>query len=1052
MSEKINIYDINEIQLGNAEVGENINNRFKSIHDNFQKIISSEYLKGVKGDSIHTKDIYFDPKENTDLDENDQKLLAEITGAFKTLIKDNNENITDDRIELTGKVTLIYEAKNNPNEEPVIISSLPYVFKDKKFNDQISEINDNNHIYFTDLSCIICYQDNNWVKINSLPTLYYDKEQKDFCWKVNGDETGLLAKGLKGDQGTSGAGLYLALHKDVSTTDNNVYREITKICIPYDPDTNLNNGNENYEIGKEVDWVEVSKYVANNPSVNALTTGCLIFSTGDPNYENYKNGNESTEPTWVWGILFVDNSTPSKPIYKIRTGGNLGDLINTNGFSLLTIMANNTYTFIPYGGENTANNKPNGYSIYDESINGNHSMIIQPARYTVDNGLPTVSTAVNTENTTFKSLFNDNVFENGIQIGTGVNPIQIKPKYVSFEGIERVISGCMESATKLGDWYESSGTKIFTTIGTGSTKLPVYFANGVPKVCDNELNINISGQAKCALSLGSIDNTNNEIKRITIGSESTPVYFENGVPKACTSIQTPTDLAKKLGEISNSPEGEPVFKPLNIGASNKPVYFKDGVPVECSSTVTTKATAAEKLASYNDRLIKVGNASSPVYFDQGVPVQCYTDLDTNINGTANFAIKLAKNGRTFSDLSSVASEPELVTVGDESTPVYFKNGVPVECTNISSGSIIQGGYKVDGTIGDKNKPIYWAGDRPKRCDEYLNVYTKGSRGLINSNNTPINIGTKSNPVYFENGSAKDCYLTEQSIHWGDPKVTETNLSNSIRPTDIGLLDANRLAFMPPELIKIEYSNNGGTTWIDYGATDSQKQSLVSMGPNMSEHYSVPNFYLGKKSENQTSDDQLRITINANFEGSSLPWLNFNLKKILIHTSNGTKDYNVNIKWDAISHNIHGVSNTRDIPLGSCWSPISLLLSNDFGGRINYNGYTDIQNYNKITFTFKHNGDSARSCVNSIAMFGPMKCLSGEHSTYQNRLHPLARFGCVCGWDEKQNVIFKKSGTENKLVITPPSDTDPGKITLHYEGKIYSKSLIDILAGGNVMGS
>ena len=41
------------------------------------------------------------------------------------------------------------------------------------------------------------------------------------------------------------------------------------------------------------------------------------------------------------------------------------------------------------------------------------------------------------------------------------------------------------------------------------------------------------------------------------------------------------------------------------------------------------------------------------------------------------------------------------------------------------------------------------------------------------------------------------------------------------------LGANRLAFMPADAITIEYSRDGGSTWTDYGPTDSQKINLFN---------------------------------------------------------------------------------------------------------------------------------------------------------------------------------------------------------------------------------
>ena len=70
------------------------------------------------------------------------------------------------------------------------------------------------------------------------------------------------------------------------------------------------------------------------------------------------------------------------------------------------------------------------------------------------------------------------------------------------------------------------------------------------------------------------------------------------------------------------------------------------------------------------------------------------------------------------------------------------------------------------------------------------------------------------------------------------------------------LGANRLAFMPANAITIEYSRDGGSTWTDYGPTDSQKVDLFN-----GRGYS---FTIGKATSGEgniaTNKYQLRVNI------------------------------------------------------------------------------------------------------------------------------------------------------------------------------------------------
>ena len=91
-------------------------------------------------------------------------------------------------------------------------------------------------------------------------------------------------------------------------------------------------------------------------------------------------------------------------------------------------------------------------------------------------------------------------------------------------------------------------------------------------------------------------------------------------------------------------------------------------------------------------------------------------------------------------------------------------------------------------------------------------------------------------------------MYEANLLWGG-----RNIAGSISPTDVGMmseLSANVMAFPNPTGISIEYSRDGGVTWLDYGATDEQKVKLFT-----TEHP----FHCGKEGT-ANLPLQLRITI------------------------------------------------------------------------------------------------------------------------------------------------------------------------------------------------
>ena len=113
-------------------------------------------------------------------------------------------------------------------------------------------------------------------------------------------------------------------------------------------------------------------------------------------------------------------------------------------------------------------------------------------------------------------------------------------------------------------------------------------------------------------------------------------------------------------------------------------------------------------------------------------------------------------------------------------------------------------------------------------------------------------------------------MYEANLLWGG-----RNIAGSFSPIDgamVSELSANVMAFPNPAGISIEYSRDGGVTWLDYGATDEQKVKLFTTNQL---------FYCGKGGT-ANLPLQLRITITPSECG-----LYTSLNKIIMQIS--TKD-------------------------------------------------------------------------------------------------------------------------------------------------------------------
>jgi hypothetical protein len=112
-----------------------------------------------------------------------------------------------------------------------------------------------------------------------------------------------------------------------------------------------------------------------------------------------------------------------------------------------------------------------------------------------------------------------------------------------------------------------------------------------------------------------------------------------------------------------------------VGSATVPVYSDGGVlkTITSYSGNAATATTASKLSR------NAGSATKPIYFSDGVPVQCNDTLGVSISGNAATA--------------TVASSANKLntSAGGNTNPIYFTNGVPVKST---------------ASVGSANQPVY----------------------------------------------------------------------------------------------------------------------------------------------------------------------------------------------------------------------------------------------------------------------------------------------------------------------------------------------------------
>ena len=226
----------------------------------------------------------------------------------------------------------------------------------------------------------------------------------------------------------------------------------------------------------------------------------------------------------------------------------------------------------------------------------------------------------------------------------------------------------------------------------------------------------------------------------------------------------------------------------------------------------------------------------------------------------------------------------------------------------------------------------------------------------------------------------DLSVKEANIQWGGK-----NFAGSFGVLDAAMvadLGANRMAFAKAAGVTIEYSTNGGSTWTDYGASETAKLGLTSTGAGL---------YLGKHNTNGTgtANDRLRITFDT-----SLSQIYTQLNKfVLLVSTNGASGFTCTI--DAATNGAPTTFHTfaDHIPLSgqSGYNVINTSTITTYGN--------SSSQYQKLRFTFAQtaaNSNYTSASVSTILGFGGVGWTAPSN---------MAKNGHIYSFDSQQNVIF-----------------------------------------------
>ena len=266
-ADKIAIRKISAPALSSVTYGKDIDDVFNNINENFEKLVNSDFLRGQQGESLliekcdlsdvnwksvlnAIKEAIYFKYENSSYGALAPLTYIDNNKTYTIQWYDNLINKSSDNRNVINMVRALTEKldKDGKFEGTYIkenVSSLPFIIKDARFSklfDIKQDLSDNNKLLERiDVSCVIQFTGmiknpyrspisgtNNFLAsiddpdykaagnydtreyvmnfeiLDIFPTLYYDTTQQNFCWKVWGDQTGIIANGPKGEEGKSG--------------------------------------------------------------------------------------------------------------------------------------------------------------------------------------------------------------------------------------------------------------------------------------------------------------------------------------------------------------------------------------------------------------------------------------------------------------------------------------------------------------------------------------------------------------------------------------------------------------------------------------------------------------------------------------------------------------------------------------------------------------------------------------------------------------------------------------------------------------------------------
>lgn len=394
-----------------------LRNAFDAINSNFKKLATAPFLQGVKGDSytlvdkqiwkeelgswvtttdgeLLLKSIFGTPENlngNTftswrnalpllngvspiDFFIGDNNDLVNNTLYFQVIINDSGEEEHESQI--MGQLYYFVDAR---------LKEIGYLFNQAKDDAYVrSQLND-----FTDATGFYRYEpedethEERYVKLNLLPTIYYDSVRNDICWKFGGIKTGISAVGAPGMKGENASLNIVEVEWD-GTSNNS---DITAIA-------NFDNGS--------LDWErDSSKFEGLLSGNNALI---FLKYEGTGNISGSGTSTNTTHYHYAFGNVYKDSSNNYKAWW-------FSDAVIEDAVTAKAINVYLMHLGINYGAD------------HNQFI----EFPVQPLAAQIDKGTHRIGSYIDINGNIGSLIFNKNSEEEGLNaIFSGYHEIELK--------------------------------------------------------------------------------------------------------------------------------------------------------------------------------------------------------------------------------------------------------------------------------------------------------------------------------------------------------------------------------------------------------------------------------------------------------------------------------------------------------------------------------------------------------------------------------------------------------------------------------------------------